>query len=62
MICLTGDLHHMSLQTGNQQHCDITEVETGKLFLKMLEEACKTVRWNKCTALRGAAARASIGR
>ena len=39
MICLTGDLHHMTLQTGNQQHCDMTEMQTGQLFLKMLEEA-----------------------
>lgn len=39
MICLTGDLHHMSLGTGNQKHCDISELQTAQLFLKMLEEA-----------------------
>lgn len=38
MICLTGDLHHMSLNTGNQQHCDITEMQTAILFLKLLEK------------------------
>lgn len=37
MICLTGDLHHMSLNTGNQQHCDISEMQTAILFLKLLE-------------------------
>jgi len=37
MICLTGDLHHMSLKTGNQQHCDITEMQTAILFLNLLE-------------------------
>ena len=36
MICLTGDLHHMSLKTGNQAHCDITEMQTAVLFLKLL--------------------------
>jgi len=38
MICLTGDLHHMSLQTLNQKHCDITEMHTAKLFLRLLEK------------------------
>lgn len=38
MICLTGDLHHMSLKTLNQQHCDITEMQTAQLFLKFLEK------------------------
>jgi len=38
MICLTGDLHHMSLNTLNQQHCDITEMQTAILFLKLLEK------------------------
>jgi hypothetical protein len=38
MICLTGDLHHMGLATGNQAHCDITELETAQLFLSLLEE------------------------
>ena len=39
MICLTGDIHHMSLRTGNQAHCDITEVQVAQRYLKMLEEA-----------------------
>jgi hypothetical protein len=38
-ICLTGDLHHSSLGTGNQQHCDITELQTGQLYLDLLESA-----------------------
>lgn len=38
MICLTGDLHHMSLKTGNQEHCDITEMQTAILFLNLLKE------------------------
>lgn len=38
MIVLTGDLHHQSLQTGNQQHCDDTEVNVANAFLKLLEE------------------------
>jgi hypothetical protein len=37
MICLTGDLHHMSLNTGNQKHCDISEMQTAILFLRLLE-------------------------
>ncbi len=39
MICLTGDIHHMSLKNGNQAHCDITEVQVARRYLKMLEEA-----------------------
>lgn len=38
MICLTGDLHHMGLRTGNQLHCDITELQTAQRFLRILEE------------------------
>lgn len=38
MICLTGDLHHMSLNTDNQKHCDITEMQTAILFLNLLED------------------------
>lgn len=37
MICLTGDIHHASLRTGNQRHCDLTEVQVARLFLKHLE-------------------------
>lgn len=39
MICLTGDLHHMSLRTGNQKACDCTELETAQRFLDMTAEA-----------------------
>ena len=39
MICLTGDLHHSSLGTGNQQHCDITELQVAARYLKLIEEA-----------------------
>jgi peptidoglycan/xylan/chitin deacetylase (PgdA/CDA1 family) len=39
MICLTGDLHHQSLRTGNQQHCEISEVAVAARYLRMLEEA-----------------------
>ena len=37
MICLTGDLHHASLGTGNQRHCDISEIQVAARFLKLLE-------------------------
>lgn len=39
MICLTGDIHHSSLRTGNQQHCDIPEARVAARYLRMLEEA-----------------------
>ncbi len=39
MICLTGDLHHSSLRTGNQKACDITEMQVANRYLKMLDEA-----------------------
>jgi hypothetical protein len=39
MICLTGDIHHMSLGTGNQRHCDITEVQVARQYLGLLREA-----------------------
>ena len=38
MICLTGDLHHMSLETGNQKYCDISEMQTAILFLDLLRK------------------------
>lgn len=38
MICLTSDLHHMSLKTGNQAHCDISEMQTSIKFLSLLEK------------------------
>ncbi len=37
MICLTGDIHHESLRTGNQKHSDRTEIQTALDFLKLLE-------------------------
>jgi hypothetical protein len=39
MICLTGDLHHMGLGTGNQQHSDISELRTAQLYLERLRQA-----------------------
>lgn len=39
MICLTGDLHHASLKTGNQRHCDISEIQVARRYLSMLQEA-----------------------
>ena len=39
MICLTGDIHHMSLGTGNQRASDITEIRAAQRYLRMLEEA-----------------------
>ena len=38
MIYLTCDIHHASLQTGNQKACDITELQVAQRFLKLLEE------------------------
>ncbi len=39
MICLSGDLHPMSLGTGNQHHCDITEIQVARRYLDMLAAA-----------------------
>ena len=39
MICLTGDLHHMSLGTGNQKHSDMTEIQVAQRYLALLEDA-----------------------
>lgn len=39
MICLTGDIHHSSLGTGNQKVCDISEIQVAQRYLKLLEEA-----------------------
>ena len=38
MIYLTGDLHHSSLCTGNQAHCEISEIQVAQKFLRLLEE------------------------
>jgi len=38
MICLTGDLHHASLKTGNQLHAHESEIQIAGRFLRLLEE------------------------
>lgn len=38
MICLTGDLHHQTLCTGNQLACDITEIEVAQRYNRMIAE------------------------
>lgn len=38
VACLTGDIHHASLGTGNQKHCDISEVQVARRFVTLLEE------------------------
>lgn len=35
MICLTGDLHHQSLRTGNQLHSDVPELELAERFRQL---------------------------
>lgn len=39
MICLTSDLHHSTLRTGNQRHCDRTEIQVAQDFVRLLESA-----------------------
>lgn len=39
MICLTGDLHHHTLGTGNQKHCDLRENQVARRYLDLLERA-----------------------
>ena len=39
MICLTGDLHHASLRTGNQAHCDLSEIQVAQRYLDRLRDA-----------------------
>ena len=39
MICLTGDIHHASLHTGNQQHCEISEIQCAQIYNRMLQQA-----------------------
>ncbi len=39
VIWLTGDLHHASLGTGNQQHADDSEIRIAGRYLNLLEEA-----------------------
>lgn len=38
MICLSADIHHSSLGTGNQAHSDISETETAVLFSELLKK------------------------
>lgn len=38
MICLTGDLHHQSLGTGNQAHCPLSEIEVARRYVALLRE------------------------
>ena len=38
MIYLTCDIHHAALKTGNQSHCDISEIQTTTLMTKLLIE------------------------
>ena len=45
-ICLTGDLHHMSLGTGNQLHCDITEIQTAHpMLVTQWQHGRKEIVW-----------------
>lgn len=37
MICITSDIHHMSLKTGNQLHSDRNEADIAFDFVSMLE-------------------------
>lgn len=39
MICLTSDIHHSSLCTGNQQHCDLPEIQVARRSLELIEKA-----------------------
>ena len=36
MIVLTGDLHHQSLDTGNQRHCAFSEIEIAGRYVELL--------------------------
>lgn len=38
MICLSSDIHHSALNTGNQQHSDISEAQTACLFADLLSD------------------------
>ncbi len=38
-ICLTGDLHHASLRTGNQAHADRSEIDIAADYTERLREA-----------------------
>ena len=38
MISITSDIHHQGLQTGNQKHSDITEVQTAIIMHKLFKK------------------------
>lgn len=38
MIYLTSDIHHASLNTGNQSHCNISEIETATIMSELIFE------------------------
>jgi len=38
VIYLTSDIHHSALKTGNQEYCDISEIETATLMSKLIFE------------------------
>ena len=37
MISITSDIHHQTLGTGNQKHCDISEIKTAILMHQILK-------------------------
>lgn len=39
MICLTGDIYHSRMRTGNQKAYDIAELQVAQRYLQLLEEA-----------------------
>jgi hypothetical protein len=39
VICLTGDLHHMSLRTPDQAHGSVTEAEAGRIWAQRCRAA-----------------------
>ena len=38
-VCLTGDLHHQALGTGNQRHCPDSELAIAARYLALVREA-----------------------
>ena len=38
MISITSDIHHQGLQTGNQKHSDITEVQTAVIMHRLFKQ------------------------
>jgi hypothetical protein len=37
-LFISADIHHQSLNTGNQQHSDLLELETAEIFCRLLDE------------------------